>query len=278
MHRRSWSPIRRVRPGIFRRRTLLAVGTPLPSALCPGRGSMCSCQTGYQGPPPGEKESGPAHQPFSVPAPVAGGTEGRPAQSQLATSPVQTQPVGLYHPVSILRGCTVPHAASGGSEHGWHKQTTPQFCSWHAVAKIQSEGVEGKHKPQFLPEKLFKLKETRETEPLNCSNFLAHLCCQTPAEIPRPLHFPGKRKKFFKKPVNSFMKNQLPRQDSEKGGGWGVLRTLDLATSFTITWIWLGGWTGKRSLRQKSNPPRTGSLPDPEPLCQAGEAHGHFSE
>lgn len=76
-------------------------------------------------------------------------------------------------------------------------QTAPQFCSSHAVAKIQSEGVEGKHKPQLLPEKLFKLKETRETEQLNCSNFLAHFCCQTPGEIPRPLHFPWKKKKVL---------------------------------------------------------------------------------
>ena len=78
------------------------------------------------------------------------------------------------------------------------------------------------------------------------------------------------------------MKNQLPRQDSEKGGGWGVSGALDLAASFTITWIWLGGWTGNRgALGGNHTHPELGFLPlnpDPEPLCQAGEAHGHFSE
>lgn len=105
----------------------LAAGAPTPSALCL-RGLHAWLSSSPRSPLERGKRASPPASLRS--APWAGGAEGRPAQSQLAASHMQAQQDRPNFLVSIiLCGCAFPRAASGESQHSWHKQTAPRPCS-----------------------------------------------------------------------------------------------------------------------------------------------------
>lgn len=116
-HQKGW-------PGIFRRRTLPSWDSIAISSV-PWTELHVQLPNRHHRAPRGE---GKWASPPAILCSCSHGRRyrGRPLRAA-GLHPVQTQPVGLYHPVSILRGCTVPHAASGGVDTaGTSKQ--PLFC------------------------------------------------------------------------------------------------------------------------------------------------------
>lgn len=233
LHGRNWSPNRGVYTGTFRSGPFSSWGCTAISSV-PWRSLHVWLSSSPESPlgEQGKWASPPASLCF---APLAKGAEGRPAQSQLAASHMQAQQVRPKFLLSVLCGCTFSNAASGGSKCSWHKQTAPPSCSWHVVAKIQFEGIKGKHKPHSCWGSCLSWKKP---EGMRGSTVLIYsYICAVKLQESSPL---GKKKSSSRHLSTRFWKVSFH--------DWGVWKRGDVkGTEFThvfsITWT-LARWVG----------------------------------